>query len=126
MTRRRLWLAAFWLAVLAGTTASLWPGPQLPDPWFPGADKLHHAVAYAVLFLLGRQAGYRSRWRLPLGLLALGVAIELAQGAFTATRSAEWLDGLADAVGIAVGWMMAFWIERRPADSSGLKQIHGR
>ncbi|HSW27104.1 MAG TPA: VanZ family protein [Burkholderiaceae bacterium] len=126
MTRHRLWLVAFWLAVLAGITASLWPGPQLPDPWFRGADKLQHALAYAMLFLLGRQAGYRSNWGLPLALLALGGAIELAQGTFTVTRSAEWLDGLADAVGIAVGRWLALWAERQRADSTGLKQVNGR
>ena len=126
MTRPRLWLAVFWLAVLAGITASLLPGPQLPEPWFPGSDKLQHVLAYAVLFLLGRQAGYRSTWGLPLGLLALGVAIELAQDAFTATRSAEWLDGLADAVGIAVGRWLAMWADRRRAKSVGMEQVHGR
>jgi len=126
MARRRLWRAAFWLAVLAGITASLWPGPQLPDPWFPAADKLQHALAYAVLFLLGRQAGYRSNWGLPLALLALGVTIELAQGAFTETRSAEWLDGLGDAVGIAVGRWLALWVERQRADSTGVEQVNGR
>ena len=126
MTRHRLWLAAFWLGVLAGITASLWPGPQLPDPWFPAADKLQHALAYAVLFLLGRQAGYRSNWGLPLALLALGVTIELAQGAFTATRSAEWLDALADAVGIAVGRLLALGAERQRADSTGVEQVNGR
>ena len=126
MTRHRLWLAAFWLAVLAGITASLWPESQLPAPWFPAADKLQHALAYAVLFLLGRQAGYRSNWGLPLALLALGGAIELAQGAFTMTRSAEWLDGLADAVGIAVGRWLALWAERQRSASTGLKQVHGR
>jgi VanZ family protein len=126
MTPRRLWLAAFWLAVVAGIAVSLWPGPQLPDPWFPAADKLQHAVAYAALFLLGRQAGYRSSWGLPLGLLALGVAIELAQGAFTATRSAEWLDGVADAFGIALGRWIALWAARRGAESTRVEQVHRR
>ena len=126
MTRRRLWLAAFWLAVLTVITASFWPGPQLPDLWFPAADKVQHALAYALLFLLGRRAGYRSDWGLPLALLALGVTIELAQGAFTATRSAEWLDALADAVGIAVGRLLALGAERQRADSTGVEQVHGR
>ena len=127
MTGRQLWVAAFWLAVLAGTVVSLLPSPQLPDPWFPGSDKLQHTVAYAVLFVLGRQAGYRSKWGLPLGVLVLGVAIELAQGAFTTTRTAEWIDVVADAMGIAFGLLATSWMERqRPAASAGLEQKHSR
>jgi hypothetical protein len=127
MTRRHVWLVAFWLGVLAGTVVSLLPGPQLPDPWFPGADKLQHAIAYAVLFIVGRRAGYRTTWGLPLGLLALGVVIELAQGAFTETRSAEWLDGVADAAGIGLGHLITTWLERqRAAASTRLEQKHGR
>jgi hypothetical protein len=127
MTQRRFWLAAFWLAVFAGTAVSLLPAPQLPDPWFPFADKFHHAVAYAVLFVLGWQAGYRSRWGLALGLLALGVTIELAQGAFTATRSAEWLDGVADAAGIGFGHLIVSGVERqRVAGSARVEQEHRR
>lgn len=121
----RVWFAAFWLAVLAGIVLSLWPGPRLPDPWFPAADKLQHAVAYAALFMLGRQAGYRSTRALIVGLLALGAAIEVAQG-FTATRSAEWLDLVADGVGIGVGWLAAAWAHRQRARSTALEQVHRR
>jgi VanZ family protein len=118
---RRVWFAAFWLAVLAGIVLSLWPGPRLPDPWFPAADKVQHAVAYAVLFMLGRQAGYRSTRALIIGLLALGAVIEVAQG-FTATRTAEWLDLVADGIGIGAGWLAAAWAGR----STALEQVHRR
>jgi VanZ family protein len=126
VTLKRFWMAAFWLAVLAGIVVSLMPAPRLPDPWFPAADKLQHAAAYALLYLLGHQAGYRSPRALASGLFALGVAIELAQGAFTATRSAEWLDGLADAVGIGFGHMISAWTERQRPRSAGLEQIDRR
>jgi VanZ family protein len=117
----RVWFTAFWLAVLAGIVLSLWPGPRLPDPWFPAADKLQHAVAYAALFMLGRQAGYRSTRALIIGLLALGAVIEVAQG-FTATRTAEWLDLVADGGGIGTGWLAATWADR----STALKQVNHR
>jgi VanZ family protein len=118
-------MAAFWLAVLAGVTVSLWPAPHLPDPWFPAADKVQHAVAYALLFVLGRQAGYRSTRALIIGLLVLGAVIEVAQG-FTATRTAEWLDIVADGIGIGAGFLGAAWIERQRTRSTALEQVHRR
>jgi VanZ family protein len=124
-TRSALWVTAFWLAVLAGIAVSLMPAPPLPDPWFPAADKVQHAVAYAVLFLLGRHAGYGQR-TLMLGLLALGAAIEVAQGALTATRSAEWLDLVADALGVGFGHLIAMAIERSRLRSARVEQVHRR
>jgi VanZ family protein len=46
----------------------------------------------------------RHRWlRIAVGLLALGASIELAQGWLTETRTAEWLDMAANALGAAAG-----------------------
>jgi VanZ family protein len=109
--QQRAWMAAFWLALLAGVVVSLLPAPHLPDPWFPAADKVQHAVSYAVLFVLGRQAGYRSARPLVIGLLALGAVIEVAQ-VLTATRTAEWLDVVADGIGIGAGYLATAWVDR--------------
>jgi hypothetical protein len=122
---RHLWLTLFWLAVIGATVLSLMPAPPLPDPWFSAADKVEHAVAYAVLFLLGRQAAYRHR-PLALALVALGAAIEVAQGTLTATRTAEWLDFVADALGIAFGYLIAMLIEGGRLRSARVQQEHGR
>jgi VanZ family protein len=46
-----------------------------------------------------------------IALLAFGGAIELAQAA-TGWRYGEWSDWLADAVGLAAGWALA-WHPRR-------------
>lgn len=122
---QRVWLVAFWLSVITGVVVSLWPGPAMPEPWFPSADKVQHAVAYAVLAWLGLQAGYRSKRWLASGLLALGGAIEVAQG-LTETRTAEWLDWLADAAGIAAGLAIASWHTRARSRSAALEQVHRR
>lgn len=121
----RRWRACFWIAVLAGVVLALWPAPQHSEPWFPAADKLEHALAFAVLVALGRLGGYRSVLALAVGLLALGGAIEVAQS-FTDTRTAEWLDWFADAMGIALG--IGVWASVRAlrSRSSGLEQEHGR
>ncbi len=68
-------------------------------------DKAQHAAGFGVLAMLGTLA-YPSR--LPgvsLGLLAHGGFIELAQ-AYTGWRHGDWLDLLADAIGILLGWLL--------------------
>jgi VanZ family protein len=90
----------FWGVLLMVVAGSLLPVDYLPPPVFSIWDKLQHATAFAALYLLGLQA-YRSKsLQVILGLLLLGGAIEIAQAA-TGWRYGEWLDWLADAVGIA-------------------------
>lgn len=74
------------------------PGGGTP---LPLSDKLLHALAFAILVLpLG---WVRPRWWVGLALIALvfGGAIELLQP--MVSRSAEWADWGADAIGVAVG-----------------------
>ena len=122
----RRWRAAFWLAVVAGVVLALWPQPALDEPWFEGVDKVEHALSFALLMWVGRRAGYRRPIVLAVGLVMLGGAIEVAQG-FTATRTAEWLDWLADALGIALGWSACwFGVRGGRMRSIGLEQEHSR
>jgi membrane associated rhomboid family serine protease len=123
----RRWRFVFWLAVVAGIVSALWPQPVPNEPWFPGADKVEHALSFALLLWVGLRAGYRNLPALAIGLLALGGAVELAQGSLTTTRSAEWLDWFADATGIAFGWATAWFAARRRTERSiRLEQEHGR
>ena len=104
----RLWLALWWLAVMVVIVTCLLPAPDLP-PLPQGSDKIEHVLAYFVLAASAVQLFLRSR--LPVvacGLVLLGVAIEFAQGAFTATRSADVFDALADAIGVIAGMATAF------------------
>ena len=91
----------FWLALLVLTTLSLMPTGLLPPPVFSLWDKAQHALGFGGLTLLGLLAYPHQRVRLPLLLLAHGGLIEVAQAA-TGWRYGEWMDLLADAVGIAV------------------------
>jgi len=127
IVREQRWRVAFWLAIVAGIVSALWPRPGPDEPSFLGADKVEHALTFMLLVSIGLRAGYRNVLALAIGLLALGGAVELAQGAFTSTRSADWLDWFADAAGIAVGWAIA-WLaaRRRTRRSVGLEQEHGR
>ncbi len=100
----RLWLGLWWLALLLVVVACLVPLRDLP-PLPPGGDKIEHFLAW---FLLAAGAvqlfrGRRALWRAAIGLVLLGVAVEIAQGAFTSTRSMDPMDALADALGVLLG-----------------------
>lgn len=107
----RYWRQLFWTAVVAGVVLALWPVSEPTERLFPHADKVQHGLAFALLVGLGWLGRLRPLVRLCLGLLLLGGAIEVAQS-FTATRSAEWADILADAIGIGVGALGATWTQR--------------
>ncbi|UTW46704.1 VanZ family protein [bacterium SCSIO 12696] len=80
------------------------------EPWFPHQDKLHHGLAYVYFYGLGWWAlfynrGFSGQRNLALLLLGYGILIELLQGA-TGYRSMEWLDLLANILGIGTGWLL--------------------
>jgi VanZ family protein len=93
---------SFWFAATLIGVLSLLPVPYLPPQAFDVWDKAQHAGAFAGLAILCHTAYKNLRWRLSLALLAYGAAIELAQSA-TGWRYGDWLDLLADALGILVG-----------------------
>lgn len=80
--------------------------PQPPAAADTGWDKLNHVLAFAGPCFAGLAAragrGWRSALTIALGLLLWGGLLEALQGLLP-PRSAEWLDLLADAVGVAAG-----------------------
>lgn len=98
-----LWSALFMLAVAATVVVSLLPGADVPD--VPGSDKLHHFVAYALLAATAVQlyARWTSLLGAGLGLVLLGIGLEHAQGALTASRVADGADALANTLGVIAG-----------------------
>lgn len=106
---------AFWMALLVLSVLSLMPTGLLPPQVFSLWDKAQHALGFGGLTLLGLLAYPHSGVRLPLLLLAHGALIEVAQAA-TGWRYGEWLDLLADALGIGVvtacWWAMTMRRER--------------
>ncbi|MFP5283662.1 MAG: VanZ family protein [Actinomycetes bacterium] len=104
------------LAVLAGlaVTAQFYglyrPSVPSPPPWFPGADKLLHALGFALPVLLVLAAVRIRGWGrgvpTALGLFALqAVVSELAQHRYYRYRTGDPYDLLADVLGIAAGWL---------------------
>jgi VanZ family protein len=125
--RRRVPWPRSWHLVAGGAIIAvllqLWglyrvAGPPQP-PWFPFADKVEHAVGFALpvlLILLAIASRGAVSWQWPnmrTGVLlvvaifaAHGVVSELVQHQWYRYRTGDPLDVLADWVGIAVGMLL--------------------
>lgn len=103
---RALWLGAGWIGVALVIYFSLVPDPPQLD--MDEGDKLQHLAAYASLMLWFAQvvAGKPRRAMLALLLVALGIALELAQG-MTGYRSMSVADMAANTTGVVLGWLAA-------------------
>jgi VanZ family protein len=101
---RRLWVAAGWLLITAIIYLSL--APVAIEINVQEGDKLGHLLAYGALMAWWSQlyVSIATRFRLGLIFVAVGAAIEVAQG-FTPTRSPELLDLVADITGVLLGWL---------------------
>lgn len=97
----------YWRALLALVTVGVLYLSLTPSPPSDGLgwDKLNHAGAMALITMIAYLAA-RSASRPVLfgGLYAmsLGIAVEVLQGMCTTARSAEWLDLLADLIGVVI------------------------
>lgn len=105
-----LWLGAWLLLVALVVVVSLLPARGLPPAPFDGVDKLEHFLAYAALAAGAAMLFARRGLQLlvALALVALGVGLEFAQGALVASRQADALDALANALGALAGWSLGW------------------
>jgi VanZ family protein len=103
---RRLWIAIGWLIIAAIVYLSL--ATLAVETDVPQGDKLGHLLAYGALMAWWAQLYVAPSTRLKLGLafIALGAAMELAQG-LTPSRYPELLDLLANTSGVLLGWLAA-------------------
>lgn len=105
---KQYWLIICAIILLLITTLSLTPIPHLPA--VPGSDKTHHFIAYGALFFPVALAKPK-HWLL-IGLLFMGWsgAIELIQP--YVNRYGEWLDLLANSIGLLCGYILALMINK--------------
>jgi VanZ family protein len=115
-----MWWLLGWLLVLGTINESLQSKVWKIAELLPN-DKVTHFSGYCILALWFAGVARRSRY-LVVGLLliALGGSLEIAQGLMHEGRTADWLDFLANSLGIATGlgvaalglgdWMV--WVER--------------
>ena len=103
LRRPRLWLGLWWAAIALGVVVSLVPPPPIDVP--RGSDKLVHLLSYGAL-AVGAVQLFASRGallRAGLGLVVLGVLLEIAQDVFTTTRMLDPADALANTCGVLLG-----------------------
>ncbi len=106
MTRAHA-LALGWCAVIV-VLASM-PGTRMPAPLLWSTDSLRHVLAFAVVAWLSLRAEPSRPVAVAVGAIAFGVGIELWQALPFIGRAAAVVDALADAVGVALGfvaWML--------------------
>jgi len=117
-----LWVA-IWIAMIAavvfGSLVSASDLPTVPD----GFDKVEHFVGYLTLsaYAVMLFANRRGQAVAAAGLIALGVGLEFAQGAWTVSRMADSADALANSLGVLAGLMLGptpvgellVWVEGR-------------
>jgi VanZ family protein len=112
--RRLLWIVGYGLVGIV-IYFCLIPGKQVPHTWF--GDKVNHLLAH--FGLAAWFAGLVPRsgwWKVLLGLVALGVGIEITQGLMHVGREADYRDEIANftgaVVGLAASWLgLAHWPE---------------
>jgi VanZ family protein len=106
----RPWLVIGWIIVALAILFSLLPAQELPKTGIN--DKWEHFVAYATMALWFAGIYPRSRYVvIALGLFALGVSIEFAQGAMGLGRMRDYHDVIANSIGIVIGMALAFtWL----------------
>ena len=109
-------LVAGWLLLIAGVVVgSLLPSAALPAPSFTGIDKVEHLVAYGLLsaYAVLLFAPVRVQVMAGLALIVMGVSLEGAQAALTASRLADPADMVANTLGVVLGGWMGRWAATR-------------
>lgn len=100
---QKYWLALTCLLLISIATLSLWPADYLPK--VPGTDKTHHFVAYAALIFPTILKQPKNLLYIVIAFIAFSGAIELIQP--FVNRYGEWLDMLANTLGLLCGWLLA-------------------
>jgi VanZ family protein len=120
--RPRLWLLLWGLLITGVIVGSLLPADELPVLRFAGFDKLEHAFGYGVLsaYAVMLFARRKTQAWAAVGLVVLGIAIEIAQAGWTSSRSGDPGDVLADLLGVLAGLSIASTSWAR-----GLQRIDG-
>ncbi len=107
-----IWIKSHWLRLTllimsCIATLSLWPAESLPQ--VPGTDKTHHFIAYGLLMLPTALRKPKNWLLIAIGFALFSGAIELIQP--YVNRYGEWLDMLANIIGLICGILLAKLIE---------------
>jgi VanZ family protein len=108
--KHRIVKILFWMALVSSYLLAVLPQENVPE-LTPFNDKGNHFLAFSVLTLLLLHA-YRVKYLTAFILMMLyGVLIEVSQ-LFAVNRHGELLDVLADTIGVVIGILLYWLIER--------------
>jgi VanZ family protein len=113
---------AFFCALIIISTLAFIPDYSGLPPVVSFNDKLNHASAFAVLLFLYRFAFFHTMQRILISLLFYAIFIEIVQ-AFLPTRTASIEDIFADSIGLVIGMLLFYWIEKK-RPKMGRESIH--
>ncbi|MGB0115072.1 MAG: hypothetical protein WBP59_17765 [Ilumatobacteraceae bacterium] len=84
-------------------------GARIPAEQLPASDTVVHVLVWgAATLLIGLTVWtWRGLALAALGLLAVSACVEIAQGAYSSSRSVEASDAVANALGVGVGVALA-------------------
>lgn len=100
---QKYWLYITAIIAVSIATLSLWPVAHLPS--VPGTDKTHHFIAYAALMLPAALRKPKHLLTIIFIFLTFSALIELIQP--YVNRYGEWLDMIANALGLVCGFILA-------------------
>jgi len=101
---KKLWLSIGWGMIITIIVLSLTP-PQPVMQIIEHADKIGHFIAYFAVMAWFAQIYHTNRFYSVLGLILLGLGIEILQG-MTSNRHFSWLDLLTNFIGISLAWQI--------------------
>lgn len=95
----------FWIACVVFGFLCLIPTVYLPSELFDWWDKAQHVIAFFSLSIIGVLAYQKFTGRVIISLFLYGGLIETLQW-FTGWRSSEFVDWLADGIGIMASYIL--------------------
>lgn len=106
-----------WVVLITLLSLFSFSNTDLPSVKIPNIDKLVHFTFYSVAIVLGvlslkeffnvKKVKSLIVWYLVFSLIAYGIIIEVLQSTVTVTRSAEFLDFVANTIGVFAGLIVA-------------------
>lgn len=101
------------------TVLSLITVKDLPDLGTDMDDKILHVGAYFVLIVIwyfGLKQPKKIETLLKIAVLCIlfGIIIEVIQGKVNINRAADFLDAVANFIGVILGFFGLLWLRRRP------------
>ncbi len=106
MRFKKLWLTLGWVLVAVVAYLELMRNP--PNVMhFTDSDKVEHMTAYGSMMFWFAQliSGSRQRLFAGVGLVVLGIVLEILQG-LSGYRDFEYMDMVANSAGVVLGWVL--------------------